>query len=258
MEVHCAVSLTESQRRDSQKLAEAALRNLHLDCRCDSSDGGGQFQSRLLHFGPGGLVIDPPRKQGQPVELSPGQQITCTCRLGREILRFAATVRRGIRFRLNAQTDVQATLLDAPGRLEVVQRRRYYRVSLLGRSPLDVTLWPVGVGTDGKAAVAGEFHGRIKNISAGGIGALLKDESFFELAKDRQVWARFTLPEENESLIFQMNVRHREFIESSGMWYAGLEIVEFIEPGAHELVVERLTRFVARQERVALNRRKDR
>lgn len=242
---------------DHHKLTEAALRNLHLDCM-DAEDGFVRFQTRLLAMNDRGLVIGVPSNQGQPIELAIGQKITCTCRLGREILRFQTEPVGRTQHEVNPRLQVDAVILAEPERLETVQRRRYYRVSLVGRNPLDVTLWPVEVGLDGEAKVVAEYHGKIADISAGGIGVLLKEPQFIEQARGRQVWARFALPGENESLIFLMKIRRAEQVETSGLWTIGLEIKEFIEPGDHEVVIDQLARFVVAQEREQLNRRKDR
>lgn len=239
------------------RLSEAALRNLHVDGQAEG-DPPRAFTSRILAFNERGLLIGSPIHHGRPVELAPTQRVVCTCRLGREIFRFCTEVTSLGRHKLKPGLLVDVVVLACPAELTLVQRRKNYRVSLVGRNPLDVTLWPVEVNCDGEASVVGEYHGKIADISAGGIGVLLKEQDFHEQSRGRQVWARFMLPGEQDSLIFRMQVRRWECVESSGLWTVGLEILEFIEPGEHEGMIDRLARFVVAQEREQLNRRKDR
>lgn len=239
-------NVTEQRRIDNAKVAEAVLRNLHIDCVLES-DSARQFNSRMLQMTREGLIIDSPTHHGQMIDLAVDEKILCTCKLGTEILRFSATVKGGTTYQMNAHLAIPALQLSEPAMLSLVQRRRYFRVSLVGRSPVDVTLWLVDRDQAGKVNIRGEAHGRIVDISAGGLSVLTRDRAFVESAKECQLWARFSLPGENESLIFHVMLMHVRVIESTGMCRLGLELAEFIEPGAHSAVIEKLVHFVTTQ-----------
>lgn len=247
--------MLDNPTRDA-RLAEAALRNLHVDCVADRPEPA-HFGSRLLHLGDEGLVLDAPVHQGRPVELVAGESITGSFRLGTEILRFRCQVIGPATFRLNARFVVPVVVLRNPASLELVQQRRYYRVGIVGRHPTDVTLWPIMPDSSGETRVTAEFHATVVNLSAGGIGVLISDPGLLETSRAGQLWARFALPGENESLIFRVEYRHDSFIEHSRQYLVGLEIVEYIEPGAHAEVIDRLARFVAQEQRAQFHRCRD-
>lgn len=247
--------MLDNPTRDA-RLAEAALRNLHVDCVADRPEPA-HFGSRLLHLGDEGLVLDAPVHQGRAVKLAAGESITGSFRLGTEILRFRCQVIGPATFRLDARFVVPVMVLRPPSSLELVQQRRYYRVDVAGRHPTDATLWPIMVDDAGEARVTAEFHGTIANVSAGGIGVLLSDPGLLEASRAGQLWARFALPGENESLIFRVAYRHGSFAEHCRQYLVGLEIVEYIEPGAHAEVIDRLARFVAQQQRAQFHRCRD-
>ena len=239
------------------KLAEAALRNLHMDCRCGDPDGRA-FTARMVAWQEGVLLATAPVAHGRPVALEAGQAVVCSCKLGQEVLRFSARVAQRCQA---AESDagtppLQLAELTPP---EVVQRRRYYRIPLTGRQPSAVTCWLVeparrdaGAGSPAEdAAPSGprvfcKRDGRVMDLSGGGIGIVIDDPRFAADAQGRQVWVRFGMPAENESLIFRAAVRHVQEHPGGGC-RIGLEFVEYIEPGQHQAVIERLGRFTESQ-----------
>jgi len=235
-------STQEYQQTD--KIAEAALRNLHLDCFAEDN-GPRPFTSRMLHWEGETLLIAPPHHQGQPVRLDAGQHVVCSCRLGREVLRFAARVAPLTANGPDGSGPTGAIRLCELGDPQTVEQRRYYRVSLAGRTPTDVTCWLVEADGDGPAKVRSRFNGYIMDISCGGVGVLAKTDQFTESAENRQLWIRFMLPTENESLIFRTALRHIQPHEQEGHYQIGLEFLEYIEPGQHQETVDRLARFIA-------------
>lgn len=236
-------------------LAEGALRNLHLDCH--ASSGGEAFSSRMLHLVADGLIIDDPDVGDCGPALAEGDRITCSARLGREIFRFGGVVGGHRWFQLNAEKRVPAVLLIDVTDPVVVQRRRYYRVSLAGHGATDVTCWIVEQ-EEVSARVCDEVSGLILDVSGGGAGMLTEHGERLAKLDGKQLWARFRLPGENESLIFRVALRHIRRIEVSGQFHVGLEFVEYIDPGEHQKVLDHLVRYVSQQERVELRRRKDR
>ncbi len=251
------MTITQPIEAGRSRLAEAASSNLRVDCARQQAPEE-RLTSRMLQLRSDGLLLAVPTHDGRPAEIAPGEALICIFRLGPELLRFVSPVESFVSYRVKPEVHVPALRLTAPGTLEVIQRRQYYRVSLVGRAPVDVTVWPVEFDRQNRPQVAGEFHAPMADISAGGIGLLVTDEAFFEAIIGRQVWVRFRLPDETESLIFRMVYRHRRPLEEGRRYLVGLEYGAFIDPSAHAVVIDRLTHFVAQQQRESLNRRKDR
>jgi hypothetical protein len=231
---------------DLAKLAEAALRNLHMDCHCPPPDGR-EFSSRMMFWRNDELVGSSPLAGGKPVFLRAGQELVCSCKLGQEVLRFAARV-AGLQMAPDGVGTDKANLrLTQISSLQVVQRRRYYRIPLAARQPSQVTVWLVDQRLPGSPKVCSKLDGQLLDLSSAGAGLLLSDEQgLLEHAQDFQMWVRFTLPGENESLIFRATPRHVDLPQPEGR-RVGLEFVEYIEPGSHKAVIQRLANFSAGQ-----------
>lgn len=228
------------------KLAEAALRNLHMDCSCLAPDGR-QFTARMIVWRAGELVGTAPAAAGQHVSLQAGQQVVCSCKLGQEVLRFSATVAVGQASpdgRGAESAQLHLTHITEP---QVVQRRRYYRIPLAGRHPSSATCWLVDQREPGLPKVCSKLDGEILDLSAGGIGVILVDDArLLAQAAELQTWVRFMVPGENESLIFRAALRHTE-LTGDGRCRVGLEFLEYVEPGQHQAVIERLAHYAAQQ-----------
>ena len=237
-------------------LAEGALRNLHLDCVLGDADDG-TFSSRMLHYADERLWIADLTHVGRVTKDAAGRTLTCSCRLGREILRFSGVIvgRRG--FQLNAQRRIAALVLKDLTEPRIVQRRRYFRISLAGHVSADVTLWVIDP-SDEAGTVQGETCGKLVDLSGGGAGVVLVDTADLADLGDKQLWARFALPGENESLLFRVGLRHVRPMADRQAHHVGIEFIEYVDPGRHQRVVDDLVRFVSRQERIQLRRRKDR
>ncbi len=244
------------QDRDVSILAEGALRNLHLDCVLDQADGG-TFNSRMLHYADERLWIADLTHVGRVTKNAEGRTLVCSCRLGRDILRFSGVIVSRAGFQLNARHRVAALVLKDLTPPQVVQRRRYFRISLAGHASADVTIWVVDP-FDEAGAVQGETCGRMVDLSGGGVGVLVADASVLADSQDKQLWARFALPGENESLLFRVALRHVRPLADRRAHHVGIEFIEYVDPGRHQRVVDDLVRFVSRQERLQLRRRKDR
>ena len=237
-------------------LAEGALRNLHLDCRFEKGPVE-TFSSRMLHLDDEGLVIADPARRHINGSLDPGVRLICSGRLGRDIFRFACVVAGRRWFQINSAKRVAALLMTELAEPAVIQRRRYFRVSLAGHELSHMTCWVVEQTDDG-ARVIEEFSGQITDVSGGGVGVVTEHRCKVRDYQDKQLWARFMLPGENESMIFRIALRHVKPIEPNETYHLGLEFIEYIDPGQHTKVVDNLFRFVSKQERVELRRRKDR
>ncbi len=227
------------------KLVEAAFRNLHMDCYCAAPDGR-EFSSRMLTWHDGQLLAGLPRVAGKPISLAKGQEIICSCKLGQEVLRFSATVdaqKEGDQARGDKENYLLLSVKTEP---QVVQRRRYYRVSISSKQPSQVTCWVVNEdGRDGQAQCEA-LQGEVIDLSSGGIGILLNAPGLLEQTESSQLWVRFTVPGENESLIFRAAIRHAS-PTGPDQWRLGLEFLEYVEPGQHREVVDRLARFAAKE-----------
>lgn len=239
----------------SSFLAEAALRNLHVELQLPENKTE-TFGTRMLHLDGTNLIVDLPTSKGKPVKIPSGRTVTCSCRLGREIYRFEALVQGRDWFELNESARVPVLVLSNPTTPTVVQRRRYYRLSLAGRDTGPVKCWLVANDAEtGRVEVRKEFTSQIVDISGGGMCILVESGELPKDLKGVQLWVRFMLPGENESLIFRAEPRHFRKVDKSGLHRVGVEFMEYIEPGQHRQVVDHLAKFIAETQREHLRRR---
>jgi len=242
--------------RSSSMLAEGALRNLHLDCAIEGA-ADETFSSRMLHFDEGILVIADLSRAGSGRSAAMGDRMICSCRLGSDIVRFTALVADRRLYQLNPSKRIPALILTDLSEPALIRRRRYFRISLARHESAYVTLWLVQVLED-RSVVCGELHGAVADISGGGAGVVVRNAELLKDMDGKELWARFMLPGENESLIFRVTPRHVKYIESSRTYHVGLEFDEYVDPGRRQRVIDDIVRYVSTQQRIELKRRKDR
>ncbi len=229
---------------NTSKIAEAALRNLRLE-GLGGGDQDNPFKSRMLRMVSDRLVIEQPVGESGLIELAPGESVVCICQLGQEVLRFSAEVKGPTTYKLDQSRQMPAILLCRLGDPDVVRRRQYDRFTLDHADPMDVAFWVMELGPSGAARVCEEFHGTAADISAGGVSVTIEQIMWLRFLGEKQLWVRFMLPDQNESLIYHAEVRHCIKDERTGQHRLGLQFTEAIEPGQEQKMLAHLASFEA-------------
>lgn len=187
-------SIAIAPGRQEELLREAASRQAPLTLNCRLEDGWTTGRSFLLGFerSSGDLIVAYPMCPlcVQP-EIVEGQSVGVSFRRAHRKCVFETTVTGRCNYSVGRLDDVPALRLEWPASIGEMQRRVYYRTPV----PQDVEM-PVQVqlrGGDGEGeASRGVCRGRMVNVSAGGVGVLIKNEDNPRWASDTRVNCTFT------------------------------------------------------------------
>ncbi len=100
-------------------------------------------------------------------------------------------------------------VLMVPDRMEIVQRRNYFRVDTPKSLKVEVLLWHRSIASDDSRVLPENYyHGRLVNISAGGTQVAISAERKPDFEKGRFVVLRFTPMPYEMPLMFNAQVRN--------------------------------------------------
>ena len=195
---------------DTRRLLEVACaRNLSAEMHWEGWKDRAVGRLRLLAIDDRYVYTDRPRLDGPRLELSADQmvQVHFLCDGNRYVFR-TRIADPWTSVRLNAKLRVAGVALRIPDRIITQQRRSDFRVSLAAGSiavrlhevdPNDMTLCPI---------LAARFTGRIANISAGGLGVLVKQVQRGVMEPGERYCAQFALPGEPDPMVLFVEVRN--------------------------------------------------
>jgi c-di-GMP-binding flagellar brake protein YcgR len=136
-------------------------------------------KSRFLGHAPEGFWVESAADQGPLIQelLARGGACGVSFKSGTvKVICAAPLLRRDERYRVNAQTTLEALLLAYPQQLQSVQRRATYRVQVAPeRDDLAVRLWRIGrqAAIEDMPPESQHMPVRLRDISTGGIGVML-------------------------------------------------------------------------------------
>lgn len=197
---------------------------------------GTEYNSALLDLHPeqGYLLLDELTPAEGHLSIAAHGKLTISIRLRGVDLRFTGIVQE-----IGGQAGIAFYRVEFPQRLHYRQRRDYYRVKL-GRG----LLIPFNIArTDGKP-----YEGRLDDISLGGIGAELKQQTPFDRG-DLLPTCEIQLPG-GDKIDCEIEVRYISKDEQHKKFHLGARFVKLDRARQHTL-----QRFVADTERELLRRK---
>lgn len=137
-------------------------------------------------------------------------------------------------------------LLECGGEVVIEQRRRHYRVSMVGAQPIPVQLrrlHPAGAGSSA-AVVSPLFEGTLVNLSIGGVAIRVEAGPGSDIEVGDRLPLRFVLPDEIEPFAFLGVVRQVRVVDGRAK-RLGVTFEPWPSERHHALGQERLQRYIA-------------
>lgn len=148
-------------------------------------------------------------------------------------------------FEASAQGDKGGTiLLVVPDRIEIIQRRSYFRVDVPQALKVNVTLWHRRNHAEMKGQTPQYYQGKLVDISAGGLQVVADNSQNPDFHKGQFVTLRFTPLPYEQPLMFNAQVRNTLPTADAKGTCLGMQIVGLeASPEGHE-TLQRLCNVV--------------
>ncbi len=244
-----AVTLDRDQGRNI--VTKACRRGQSAEVRFSRPDGpAAAVPTALLAIERDALFIKRPVGPHGPVEPVPGDQVQITFNVGGRRFSLETAVKDPGICRLDTHTNVDAIPLDYPQRVCELQRRAEYRVPLWNTAPITAHLEPLPLGGSDGTPLAEPFHGRLQNISAGGVAVLVDRSVRACLAGGQHYLLEFFLPGGEEPFAFAVSVRHVRRIAHSNDRLIGLKFMPGDDGEPPRRAIQRVREVVETQRRL--------
>ncbi len=160
----------------------------------------------LTELGAGRLSVEvSPRKKPQPLNIRPEQDVGVSIKYGYGKFIFETTV-----MGLEPSTEPEGRgriTLAVPKRIEMVQRRSYFRVQVPEGLKVNVVMWHSGFNRDVRRGPGNYWKGRLIDISAGGLQIALNSAFSTDFKEGQTLGIRFTPEPYVEPLMFNAQIR---------------------------------------------------
>ena len=236
----------------------ACARNAAVELRYERVDGTTvRARTRLLSLTSERLLVDAPSYEQTDHRLPVGRPLTVTMMLNGKRYEFVSVIEeQAIKIRLNAERKVRGLALRPPTAVVESQRRAHFRVSVVGKDPIMVTLARCHPRLRDVCELdAQPAQGKLLNISGGGMAALVSRRQMRNIRAGQRFFLVFRLPEEPDEFVMMGTVRHSVLVVASDSLRLG---IAFLPWGGSDLRTDlrRVMGFVSDCERSQLRRRK--
>jgi c-di-GMP-binding flagellar brake protein YcgR len=252
-------------------LGQACARNQPIEVQFDTIDGHAKTaKSRLLQMDETYLMIDRPTIKGGLAQIPDKSTITVSYNSGGDRYRFRSRVGTIRSVQLNEKTNIKSLEILIPETVERSQRRRDFRISLAGSGTLEGTLEPLNwqtesAGDDPDENVTGADESRIQsskisvrlaNISAGGVGVVMDHTHAHLVRAGEHHSIEFWLPGDDDAFQVRVEIRHVINRSATANTVVGLKFIEDPASGSFRAAIQRVSRFVAEEQRRQLRNRR--
>ena len=190
-----------------------------------------------------------PRKKPHPINIQNGQSVGVSLKYGYGKFIFNAAV---VGFEPSPRCGCGgAVILAVPERIEIIQRRSYFRVNVPRALKVNVRMWHRRGGNGSQAGPPGHYwQGRLVDISAGGAQVAI-DLLYRPVFKNNQfVRLQFTPMPYEEMLIFDAQIRSiLSTVDGQGRCF-GLQIVGLETGSEGQHILSRLAGVVERYHQI--------
>lgn len=147
-------------------------------------------------------------------------------------------------------------VLDVPDQISRQQRRSSFRVPLAAHDNIHMSISQAASGRTDCCPLDGyHVRGRMVNLSAGGLCAIIHVEHAAKLCAGQQLFIDFTLPDVEREFSLLAEVCHVRPAHHGGGVLVGLRFLSGV-PWPVEPLIQAITRFVTREERRRLQRKR--
>jgi hypothetical protein len=235
---------------------------------------------RVFAVEPDGVIVERPWSITQEVEIRPGQVLDGLMVDGLRRWTFTCRVEQTLRHALNEKKHVICLRLSRPVDVADGQRRDYFRVDTAGAELPAARLWHL-MDHEGCAEyehycrlrhracpaerddivqppappIGDDFSTMVMDISAGGLGVLVKRDIEWLLPTAPLLWTKITLPDVEDPLFAVTRLAHWHE-ESAELIRLGLCFSFDHNPGYRGFFIEQLCRFSAEYQRQQLQRKR--
>ena len=209
-------------------LSRVRDRNSNLEIQFEDEDGVLVVaKCRVIELDDQYVYLDEPQCIGRDLKLRPRQQIDAYLTVDETLYVFRASVNRlKCLVKLNDRKRVVGVVLERPRNIAAGQRRRYFRVSLLGQEPVPVKLH--GALNDGSGATAIETwqaSGSLINLSVSGAAVRVDNVAPRVIPVDSNLFLNFHLPGNDEPFRFMARVRQVREIDQGIALRVGIDFM---------------------------------
>jgi c-di-GMP-binding flagellar brake protein YcgR len=164
--------------KNVEMLLQAVARNQGAVLSLPSAGMLRHYKSRLLAEHEGGILVESPGGESALIQELIEKRTPCgiSFRGGTSKVMFASPILRPeIGWRINADTVVDAVLLEFPTQIKALQRRANYRVDIPLDADLSLRVWRIAERAYIKEQpmAAQEIKAKIRDLSTGGVGVTL-------------------------------------------------------------------------------------
>ncbi|MEE9294631.1 MAG: PilZ domain-containing protein [Phycisphaerae bacterium] len=233
--------------QSAEILDAACARNLPLELHYRAA--GDQImvaRTRILDMDDENIFLDRPQSSGGPFSPVRGQAVTADMRLNGRRLGFHAHVTRARCYvRLNDQTRVTGFSISRPTKVEEVQRREDFRLTVASINPIEVRLHEVTDADTTKCLLdAKRAEGSLVDISRGGVCVRVDARQRREFHTQERYFIDFVLPENAGEIVMLTELRHMQQILNGDATRIGLHFLPWA-PQFTKPQVQRIARFCA-------------
>ncbi len=224
----------------------------------DSSNEDHIARIRLIKLEDNEIYADAPLSADSKTSLSKHQAVTVHTMIEGSRYAFCTRVERVFtKVDLNAHKRITAITLALPNNIAQRQRRQFFRVSVAGHADIHVAFCATAGGQPDCCPIDAErFRGRMVNISAGGLCAIVPTSQRRRFRTGERLFVEFALPGIDEPLRLSVEVRHSRKVHENTDTLLGLRFRTDLAWPVKPLIQE-ITRFITNEERRHLRRRRE-
>lgn len=238
------------------------------------------WRVRLLQINDKELVVEHPAAVGRTFKLSTSTELVCGMTIGQNRWMFSTRVIGARTVKTSTGRDTPGLILALPEKVERCSRREFFRVATAEFSLAQVECWPLLDPTSAVAAetvnramitdilngtakpadpaaaadptssglllpkVGPKFHGKLLNVSGGGIGLLFDPKNQSAVDRNQFLWVKVNLQPVIATPVAMTLKRCHTHMDSGQNLYGGFSF-EFSFHTAHQrFVVDLFSRYV--------------
>jgi c-di-GMP-binding flagellar brake protein YcgR len=245
--------------KESHMLQQATARNVGAVLSLPSAGMIRHYKSRFLSQTDEGLLLEAPPSEGPLLqELINSKKLAgISFRNGHHKIVFtAAILRMEGKFRINADTEVDAVLVAMPQEIKSIQRRSNYRVEVPHSGEITIRVWRLGDSADLKEQppTAQQVNAELRDLSLGGAGVRLLGEGSEKPKICEEDRLRVAMSFEGEELVLEGKMRTPAHPPTDNTIVTGIQFKKLENDLDGRRILAQLTKLVGALQRAQARR----